>query len=189
MALATRYAYSHRLLHWLIAGLVICSLASGMTLGWLGFDGLVERFGTAATNFLYRYHKTFGLLILGLMMLRLIIRLVKGKPAYAEPLPTFHRVASSIVHTLLYLLLFIMPVLGWLATDIGDFPVEFFGSHLPGLIAKNQALSERLYQWHGRVGWTILVLALIHISAALYHWCIRRDGVMQRMSLFPRRDI
>lgn len=183
-----RYAYSHRLLHWLVAGLVVCSLASGMTLGWLGFENLVERFGKAATDFLYQYHKTFGLLILGLMTLRLIIRLVKGKPAYAEPLPTFNRVASSIVHTLLYLLLFTMPLLGWLATDIGDFPVEFFDANLPGLIAKDQALSESLYQWHGRVGWAILVLALIHISAALYHWRIRRDGVMQRMSLFQRRD-
>ncbi|MDW5375331.1 cytochrome b [Halomonas sp. HP20-15] len=183
-----RYTYSHRLLHWLIAGLVIGSLASGMTLGWLGFESLVERFGKTAIDFLYQYHKTFGLLILGLMTLRLIIRLVKGKPAYAEPLPTFNRVASSIVHTLLYLLLFIMPILGWLATDIGDFPVEFFEAKLPGLIAKNPALSESLYEWHGRVGWAILVLALIHISAALYHWRIRRDGVMQRMSLFQRRD-
>jgi cytochrome b561 len=181
-----RYAYSHRVLHWAIALLVGFSLATGMTLWRLGFEGAVETFGRTATDWIYTLHKTSGVTILALMVLRLISRLVNGKPPYAEPLPAFHRIASSIVHTLLYCLLFAMPVLGWLATASGGFPVQFFHLNLPGLIGENEALSETLFLWHGRVGLLILLLAAMHAGAALYHWRIRRDGVMERMSLFRR---
>ena len=181
--MGTRYALPHRLLHWGIAILILLSLASGMTLGFLGFEGAMERFGQAGTDFVYTYHKTLGVTILGLMVLRLISRLVFGKPAYEQALPPAQKWASSAVHVALYVLLFTMPVLGWLATASGGYPVQFFQFNLPGLIGRDPALSETLFAWHGRVGWLILVLAVIHISAALYHWKVRRDGVMQRMSL------
>ncbi|WP_163560031.1 cytochrome b [Halomonas sp. NO4] len=180
------YAYAHRLLHWLIAVLVLFSLTSGTTLGALGFEGSVETFGRATTDTIYTLHKTSGVTILGLMILRLGSRLANGKPPYAVPLPTFHRLASGLVHTLLYVLLFLMPILGWLATATGDFPVQFFAWNLPRLVGVNEALSETLFVWHGRVGLTILLLACLHIAAALYHWLIRKDGVMARMSLLRR---
>ncbi|WP_163576477.1 cytochrome b [Halomonas faecis] len=178
------YAYVHRLLHWLIAVLVLYSLTSGMTLGSLGFEGSVDTFGRTATDTIYTLHKTSGVLILVLMVLRLVSRLTNGKPPYAVPLPTLHRLASTLVHALLYVLLLAMPVLGWLATAAGDFPVQFFAWNLPGLIGVDEALSETLFVWHGRVGVLILLLAALHIAAALYHWLIRKDGVMARMSLF-----
>ena len=182
--MGTRYALSHRLLHWIIAILLLFSLSTGMTLGWLGFEGVMDRFGRTTTDWLYTYHKTSGVLILGLMTLRLATRLAFGKPAYAQPLPQPQKIASTAVHALLYVLLFTMPILGWLATASGDFPVQFFGWNLPGLIGEDQALSETLFQWHERVAWTILLLVLVHIAGAMYHWLVRQDGVMERMSLF-----
>ena len=184
MAGYPRYTLAQRLIHWAVAVIAICVLSVGLTLGILGFDGVKATFGIETTNLLYKYHKTFGVVLLGLMTLRLILRLTLGRPAYDPPLPRFNKVASEAVHGLLYVALLIQPMLGWAATAAGGFPVEFFNSKLPGLIAKDKALSETLYGLHGAVGWTIITLITIHIGAALMHAFIKRDAVMKRMSLF-----
>ncbi len=179
-----RYALVQRLLHWLIALLVLLALGVGMTLGFLGFDGAKETFGGAVTNALYTSHKTVGVMILALMLMRLGFRLVLGIPPYRSPLDGFERVASHTVHGLFYVALLAMPILGWLATAAGGYPVSFFGWTLPGLIGKDKALSETLFSLHGLVGWVLLGLIVLHIGGALRHWLVKRDGVMARMSLF-----
>ena len=163
--------------------LVLCTLAIGMTLGYLGFEGTRNAFGLAVTNALYIAHKTIGVLLLVLMVVRVALRLTLGKPAYAVPLPGPQRIASEAVHGLLYLLLLAMPVVGWLANAAGGYPINFFHWELPGLIGRDDALASILVEWHRILGWTILVLVVAHVGAAMVHWRIRRDGVMQRMSL------
>ncbi len=180
----SRYSVLQRLIHWAVAICVLFVLPMGLTLGVLGFDGLKNTFGMDATNFIYKYHKTFGVIILGLMALRLVLRLIRGKPEYASPLPSVSRVASRIVHGLFYVLLLVQPMLGWAATSAGGFPIDFFNSKLPALLSKDPALSKSLYAIHGTVGLLLLVLITIHISAALMHWLMLRDTVMKRMSLF-----
>ena len=179
-----RYTLIQRLLHWLIALLALLTLGIGMTLGFLGFDGVQETFGKAATNAFYTGHKTFGVLILALMLLRLGVRLVFGAPPYQSPLNAFEQVASHTVHGLLYVALLTMPILGWLATAAGGYPVQFFAWNLPGLISQDKALSEVLFSLHGIVGWVLVGLLVLHIGGALQHWLIKRDEVMTRMSLF-----
>ncbi len=178
-----RYALVQRLLHWLIALLVLGVLGVGMTLGFLGFDGVKETFGGDVTNVLYSLHKTFGVTILALMILRLALRLTLGVPHYRPPLPGFERVASRLVHGLFYVALLAMPVIGWLATAAGGYPVQFFGWALPGFIGKDKDLSETLFSLHSFVGWVILGLIVLHVGGAMRHWLIKRDGVMARMSL------
>ena len=179
-----RYPVILRLLHWLTALAVIGALALGLTLGILGFEGAKETFGLPVTNEIYKYHKSLGVAVLGLMTLRLLIRLVIRKPPYASVLPRVNRIASSAVHTLLYVLLLAQPVLGWAATAAGDFPITFFEWELPKLIAKDPALSETLYHVHFAVGLALLVFITIHVTAALFHWLAVGDTVMKRMSLF-----
>jgi cytochrome b561 len=179
-----RYALIQRLLHWLIAFLVLLALGVGMTLGFLGFEGSQQTFGNAVTNALYTVHKTFGVMILALMLLRLGIRLALGTPPYQSPLTGFEWVASRAVHSLLYVVLLVQPILGWLATAAGGYPVQFFAWNLPGLIGKDKALSETLFWLHGIVGWILVGLLVLHIGGAMRHWLIKRDGVMTRMSLF-----
>jgi len=179
-----RYAYPHRLLHWSVAGVVLLSLASGLTIGFLGFDGAVDLLGQTLTNVLYGSHKTLGVLILLLMILRVITRLAFAVPNHVPPLNTFERVVSKSVHHLLYLALIAMPLLGWAATASGGFPVEFFLWHLPGFIGKNEPLSDLLFMLHEWLGWIILALVTLHVAGAIFHWKIKRDNVMKRMSLF-----
>jgi cytochrome b561 len=179
-----RYNLAQRLLHWLIAFLVLALLAVGSLLGTLGFDGVNDLVGAEMTNQLYGYHKTFGIVLLLLMIARLVLRRFFRPPAYQPPLNGLERVASLSVHSLFYVALILMPILGWLATAAGGFPVQFFDLTLPGLIAEDKELSKTLFWYHGIVGWVILGMILLHVSAALYHWRIKRDGVMRRMSLF-----
>ncbi len=179
-----RYSFVQRLLHWLIVLMVIGTLAAGITLGVQDFNGTVETFGKATTNMLYKYHKSFGILILGAMVLRLIARLAWGKPSYGGEIGWLARIASALVHLLLYLALFAMPVLGWLATGAGGFPVEFFDWNLPGMIGKDKELSTALFELHGLVGLVLLALVVLHVAAALRHALVLRDGVTRRMRLF-----
>ena len=179
-----RYALVQRLLHWLIVVLVLLALTAGGTIGYFGFDGLRDLFGPAGTDLVYTTHKTLGVLILGFMVLRVLARLGLGKPAYAEPLPAPQRIASQSVHALFYLLLLAMPVLGWLATASGGFPVHLFNIELPGLIERNKELSEVLFLWHRYIAYALVGLIALHVAGALYHWLLRRDEVMQRMGLF-----
>ena len=180
---ADRYAYPHRVLHWLVAAVLLLSLASGLTLGFLGFEGAMERLGQAGTDLLYTAHKSLGVALLALMTLRLATRLLYVVPDHEPPLPTLQRVLSTAVHHLLYLVLLAQPLLGWAATASGNFPVQFLHWHLPGIVPVDQALSERLFTLHEWLGWVALGLITLHIAGALYHWLIRRDRVMQRMSL------
>lgn len=184
MADIQRYSLSQRLLHWFTALLVIPALAGGILLGTLGFEGVRDAFGMEVTNVLYAAHKTTGVLILVVVLVRLGVRLTLGAPAPAPTLTPVERWASRSVHTLLYLVLIVQPLLGWLATAAGGYPVEFFGWNLPGLVAKDKALSEILFQAHGLLGFFLLLLLGLHIAGALRHWLIKRDGVMRRMSLF-----
>ena len=179
-----RYALAQRLLHWLIAVLVLLALGIGMILGFLGFDGTREFFGKTVTDALYTTHKTVGVLILALMLSRLGVRLVLGVPPYRPPLNGFERVASHTVHGPSSMWRS-WPCRSWGARHGGGWLTRVvFGWTLPGLIGKDQALSERLFSLHGRVGWVLLGLVVLHVGAALWHWRVKRDGVMARMSLF-----
>lgn len=178
-----RYPLIHRLLHWTVAVVVLCTLTVGMIFMFLEFEGTLEAFGQPATDLLYTYHKSFGIVVLVLMLLRLAVRLAFGKPAYRPPIAAWERAVSTAVHASLYGLLILQPMLGWAATAAGGYPVQFFAWNLPGLLSKDEALSQRLYDVHGLTGWLILILAGLHIAGALRHWLIKRDQVMTRMAL------
>ncbi len=181
MSDATGYPAIRKLLHWVIAICVIAVLAGGIMLGVYGFEGLKTNFGMETTNFVYKYHKSFGLLILLLMTVRIVCKLLMPDPPHVPPLPVLHRIASKTVHGLLYVLLLVQPVIGWLATSAGGFPAEFFGGKFPAIMAKDKALSETMYGLHGGIGMLILLLVAVHIGAALMHRFVYKDGVLARM--------
>jgi len=188
MASAYRYTLTQRLLHWLIALIVFALLAVGFTLWVLGYQGAVDTFGQQTAGDLYMYHKSFGLLLLLLMVLRLGLRRKSPPPVYEKPLTGPEKVVSGGTHLLLYLLLLGMPLGGMAATWLGGFPLQFFGLFgeaglaPPGFIAKNEALSEQLFLFHGYAGVAVAALLVLHIGAGLKHWKLG-DGIMRRISL------
>jgi len=184
MAARTRYSLLQRLIHWAIAVVALGTRGVGFMLGFLGFDGVLAKFGQDSTNLIYKYHKSFGVLLLALMVLRLVVKKLSGRPDYVPPLAAWQRIASASVHGLLYVALLAQPLVGWAATAAGGYPIEFFGQLLPGFLSKDPELSKTFYGLHFLLGWAILGLIAVHVGAALMHWLVLRDGVMRRMSLF-----
>jgi cytochrome b561 len=168
------YPATSKLLHWLVAVCVLSTapVAIAMT-----------RVSKGPTqDILYNFHKSLGVLILTLMTLRLINRLAVGAPIADPGIEPWQKAVSSTVHTSLYVLLFAMPVVGYIANSAFGASTPFFGLfNLPPIIDKDEALATQLFTIHRWVGWLVIILVLTHVGAALYHYFIRRDNVLQRM--------
>jgi cytochrome b561 len=168
------YSGFAKLLHWTIAACVLFIIPAGIIMHNLP-DGDVK-------NLIYTLHRSFGALILALMLIRLAYRLVNGAPAPEPTLTAFQRIVSHAVHVALYGLLIAQPIIGWIATSAYGAAISVFGLFtLPALVGKNEAIAKPLFQVHELVGFAIAGLLVMHIGAALYHYFIRRDGVLQRM--------
>lgn len=133
-------------------------------------------------DLLYNFHKSLGVLILILMVLRLINRIVAGAPIPDPNIERWQQTVSSAVHGALYVLLVAMPVVGTIANSAYGASTPFFGLFtLPKIIGGNQALATQLFTLHRWTGFLVILLVLLHVGAALYHYFVRRDTVLQRM--------
>lgn len=131
--------------------------------------------------FAYNLHKQTGLTILLLMILRLFWSLANPKPKLPQNTPNWQAVLERVVHWLLYIVIIAMPLAGWIGSSaVGKGP-HFFGVALNLPIPANKQLSEICFQIHNTVAIIIIVLVSVHVLAALYHYFIKRDQVLQRM--------
>ncbi|MBX2805289.1 MAG: cytochrome b [Hyphomicrobiales bacterium] len=163
-----------KLLHWLVAICVLIMIPAGFTMNLVGPGDL--------QNGLYTVHRSLGVLVLILMIVRLLNRLIAGAPPPEPTLTVMQRVVSHIVHMALYVLLIAQSLIGWVGTSAFGAAISFFGLFtVPDLVDKDQPLSGFLFAAHFWIGLAITALVLMHIGAALYHGIIRRDGVLQRM--------
>lgn len=168
------YSGFAKLLHWTIAACVLFIIPAGIIMGKLP-DG-------DAKNVLYTLHRSTGVLVLALMAIRLAYRLVNGVPSPEPTLNAVQRIGSHLVHLALYGLLIAQPIVGWAATSAYGAQISVFGLFtLPALLNKDEALSKPLFEVHELIGFVIAGLLVMHIGAALFHYFIRRDGVLQRM--------
>jgi len=168
------YPASSKWLHWLVAALVLPAIAVGIYLPYAP-PGPTQ-------DGLFNAHKAFGMMILILMIVRIVNRIVVGSPAPEPGLARWQKAVSSAVHGLLYVLLVVQPIVGYVANSAFGASVPFFGLFdIPPIVEKNDALSERLFAFHRWIGISIAILAAMHIGAALQHFVILRDGVLQRM--------
>ena len=179
---ANRYTFTQRMLHWLIAALVFGMLLGGLTFWSLGYEGLVDLAGPQVTANLFMYHKSIGILVLLLTILRLWLRRRDPAPPYDPPLSAIERMVGGTTVLLLYLLSIGLPIGGALATAASGYPVQFFGLELPGLLPENKELGETLVLYHGLGGLALGLVVLLHMAAGIKHWRLK-DGVMTRISL------
>ena len=169
-----RYSGVARTLHWVVAVLVLATIPVGFVLLSLPAGALQNR--------LFDLHRSVGVLLFVLVLARLVWRLSHPPPPLPADVPEWQQIASWLVHALLYALLLVNPLVGWWATSAYGAPIHVFWLfELPPLVGKNEALATKIFAWHGRIGIALSVLIALHISAALYHHFIRRDGVLRRM--------
>jgi cytochrome b561 len=136
---------------------------------------------------LYTWHKSLGMLVLLLALVRIGWKLAnRGLPGpVGEP---WQRKAAAAGHGLLYLLILAQPFTGWLMSSAANYPVTLFGwFQFPALIGENHDLHEWLEEVHELLFTLMLVVVAVHIAAALYHHFILRDGVLRRMLPYSRK--
>ena len=134
-------------------------------------------------------HKSFGLIVLTLIVVRLGWRLINETPKAPEETPEILNYLAEIMHWVLYALMLAQPLAGILMTQAAGQPVSFFGLfELPTLLEQEPALAEFFRGAHGVV-WILLVLAVIgHAGAGLYHHFIKKDDVLRRMSFTKKHS-
>ncbi len=168
------YSKGFKYLHWLVAILVLGMLSLGFFL-----SDLPGAYKLSA----YMMHKSIGLTILTLMLLRVIWVLLQGKPKLPETLPLWERVLARGVQHALYVFLILMALSGWLmATASNRIPVYFgwFRVPFPGL-SPSDTLARFMNQTHGVIAWVLLALVSLHIAGALKHALIQKDDLLKRM--------
>ncbi|GGF46612.1 hypothetical protein GCM10007301_02650 [Azorhizobium oxalatiphilum] len=135
-----------------------------------------------AQDQLFDLHRSLGILILTLAVLRVVARILFRVPPAPAGVPRWQWLAANVVHYLLYALIFVMPLLGWACSSAFGAKVRVFGLFtLPDLVAKNEAMSDFYGQIHAVLGFVMAGLVVLHILAGLYHGFVRRDGVLSRM--------
>ena len=160
--------------HWLVAALVLAQLGIGLYAASLPVS-------LARLQWLSR-HKSLGLAILALVLLRLGWRLLSPPPELPGSMPRWERGAALATHRLFYVLLVLAPLAGWLYASATGLSVNWFGLfQVPDLVSKDRELAALFKALH--IGLVALLAALIalHVGAALRHLLLLRDGVMHRM--------
>ena len=162
-----------QLLHWLIALLILGLGSVGL---WM-----VNMAPSMDKLKVFALHKSIGITVLVLAGLRFVWRLAHRAPP-PLPAPRWQQVSASIVHAALYVLMFAMPLSGWLFNSAANFPLQWFGLfNLPALWHADPALKHIALQVHVYGFWTLAILATVHAGAALKHHYFDRDETLRRM--------
>jgi cytochrome b561 len=163
-----------RLLHWLMAPLVIAMLFIGI--------GMVATLSPLHQTLL-SIHKPLGIAILILVVIRLAVRLTHRTPPLPDDMPRWQRGIAHLSHWVFYALLLAMPLVGWSMLSAGGFPIHLFGPvNLPPILPQDVRLYAFLRAAHTWLALALFATFLAHLGAALFHGLIRRDGVFSSMA-------
>ncbi len=175
----TRWGAISKGLHWLVVLLVI----GQFVLANLA-DGLPP--GMAKLGMLAR-HKSVGLTVLALALLRLLWRISQPTPSLPPAMPVLQKRLAQGTHVLLYGLLLAMPLSGWLMSSAKNYPVSWFGLfQLPDLVAPSEGAYRGLHGAHEALAGLLVLTALLHLLGALKRHFLDRDDVLRRMLPFMR---
>lgn len=168
-----RYARPARLFHWTLAALI-----PGMAaLGW----GMMAFEESPGSGWYFALHKSIGVLVFAMVLLRLAYRRSHRPAPLPETLPGWQIRAARISHQLLYTAIIAMPLSGIFGALFSKYGLVFFGIRLFGWVSANHDRSDLFFSIHGTIIWILVALITLHVAAALKHLFIDRDGVFYRM--------
>jgi cytochrome b561 len=172
--LAVGYDTVSRLFHWLTVLLVLVMIPVGLVMAQEPPQPWQDR--------LYILHKGLGPFVLLVVLLRLGWRAFHPAPPLPATVPPLQRLAAAVVHALLYAVLIVMGVSGYVFVDAGDYPTEVLRAlGVPPFIPKNEPLSDAAQAVHVTCAFVLIALIAMHVSAAAFHGLVKRDGVVARM--------
>jgi cytochrome b561 len=173
-----RFTTVSRILHWLTAILVFSTLLIGFT--------MVSTVTDYAT--LLKIHKTLGVIILAVAIIRVVNRLTHRPPALPPTVGRFERVLVMMSEMALYALLLAQPLVGWAMVSAGGRPVVVFGSlRLPRIAPVNLDLFSVLRETHSVLAFLLVAVVAAHVSAVLAHSITLRDRMLARMTFHLSR--
>ncbi|MES5815562.1 cytochrome b [Pseudoxanthomonas sp. Soil82] len=174
-----RWGATSQLLHWTIAVLILSIGAVGLVMGELP--------RSPKWFWVYTLHKSLGLTVLALVLVRIAWRLYAGAPPPVEGTPRWQARLASFTHGAIYVLILAMPLSGWLYDSASGLrPFRWFGlAEVPKLSPPHEALADAMHETHELLFWVLIALVIGHAGAALYHHFVRRDATLARM--LPRR--
>lgn len=162
-------------LHWLIGVAVIANIGLAM---------LTEDLPRETHRAAMGLHKSIGMAILALTVLRILWRLTHKSPPL-PPMATWERVLSRAAHFAFYALLILLPLSGWVWMSAADRPIDFFGLFtIPSIVAASKDVADVMHERHEVLGLTMLALVLIHILAALKLQYADKVRIFGRMNPF-----
>jgi cytochrome b561 len=168
------YTVTARVLHWLTAIIVVTALLIGIAMDRIG-EGPVA-------DFFYNFHRSLGALLIPVALFRFYWRFTHKPPPLPADIPLPQRLVAEAVHYLLYAIIIVQPMIGWIATSAYRAPIPVFGLfNLPPIWPENRAFSEMLFTVHAYIGWALCGLLAMHIGGALFHHFIRKDRILMRM--------
>ena len=170
-----RWGAVAQFLHWSVALLVIGAACVGL---------LMDELPNSPDKIkVYALHKSVGITILALVVLRLLWRLIDRRPPLPATMPRWQRALSSLTHGLLYLMLLVMPLSGWLYNSASNFALQWFWLfNLPRLSGPDRDLRHFAHDVHETGIYVLATLFAIHVAAALKHHFIDRDATLARMT-------
>ena len=171
-----RYTAPAVMLHWLMALLI----AAGFGLAWW-FDALPISPGKLKV---IAWHKWAGVTVFALALVRVAWRVTHRPPPLPASTPAWQRKAAAAGHALLYVLIFLVPLSGWLQSSAKGYPTVYLGwLPLPDAVGKDKPLADLFHQAHEVLTTALLVLVALHVAAALKHHFVDRDGLLRRMTV------
>lgn len=163
-----------KLLHWAVALLVFVQFG-------LGWAAVSWRMSPTKLD-LFVWHKSIGVLILLLMIARLAWRAVNVAPSLPAGMRPAERFAAHFSHVLLYVLLLLMPVTGWIINAAANIPFRIFWQvPLPAIVSPDKALADAAKEVHLALFILLALLVLVHVGAAVRHHFVKRNAVLTRM--------
>jgi len=169
----SRYSTPVIALHWGVAALIAVGLPLGLYMHELRLSPLKLQ--------LYSYHKWIGVTVFGLVALRLVWRLVQAPPP-AIPVPAWQARLATLTHVLLYVLMFALPLTGWLNSSASGVPTVYLGLwQLPDLVAASKPAAKLFREIHEVLSNVLLAVVALHVAAALKHHWFDGDDTLRRM--------
>jgi cytochrome b561 len=168
-----RYTRTAIALHWTVGALVITALC----IGWI----MTDMVSSPLKLQVFDWHKWVGITVLALFFVRASWRLTHPAPA-PLPMPAWQRRSAAFVHALLYAMLLLQPITGWLYSNASGRPIVYLSLiPLPNLVEKNRGLAHTFREIHSDGGVVLAILIGLHLLAAIKHHFIDRDDTLRRM--------
>jgi cytochrome b561 len=169
-----RYNTTAIIIHWLMAIMIVAMICLGLYM-----VGLEK--GSDERSYFFALHKSIGLTLALLALFRLIWKIRSGSLALPDYVKPIQRKMATATHHLLYLMLFLQPVTGYISSSFSGYKTKFWGIPLPHWGWKNQELNHLFSEIHEICAFTLIALIVVHIAGAFYHIHKKEKDLFRRM--------